>query len=161
MTTRQEVSQEICFLGSNKREPPLRIWEAHNKIEMSGKDVLRLLLISYGFCRNIEISTYVGEGGWIGYEVSANNDDGLEYYDVNCEGLLFHIHEIQHFMREENVVPRIMGGNYSNKHLLSDEHLKKLLSIPENEDYCKTNPCEKGVKQDRYEENSMQSRCLN
>lgn len=31
MTTRQEVSQEICFLGSNKREPPLRIWEAHNK----------------------------------------------------------------------------------------------------------------------------------
>ena len=25
---------------------------------MSGKDVLRLLLISYGFCRNIEISTY-------------------------------------------------------------------------------------------------------
>lgn len=107
---------------------------------MSGKDVLRLLLISYGFCRNIEISTYVGEGGWIGYEVSANNDDGLEYYDVNCEGLLFHIHEIQYFMREENVVPRIMGGNYSNKHLLSDEHLNKLLSMPENEDYCKTNP---------------------
>ena len=35
MTTRQEVSQEICFLGSNKREPPLRIWEAHNKVNMS------------------------------------------------------------------------------------------------------------------------------
>lgn len=27
-------------------------------MNMSGKDVLRLLLISYGFCRNIEISTY-------------------------------------------------------------------------------------------------------
>lgn len=39
---------------------------------MSGKDVLRLLLISYGFCRNIEINTYMGNGGWIGYEVSAN-----------------------------------------------------------------------------------------
>ena len=25
-------------------------------MNMSGKDVLRLLLISYGFCRNIEIS---------------------------------------------------------------------------------------------------------
>lgn len=35
MTTRQEVSQEICFLGSNKREPPLRIWEAHNNKNMS------------------------------------------------------------------------------------------------------------------------------
>lgn len=38
-------------------------------MNMSGKDVLRLLLISYGFCRNIEISTYIGDGGWIGYEV--------------------------------------------------------------------------------------------
>lgn len=27
---------------------------------MSGKDVLRLLLISYGFCRNIKINTYMG-----------------------------------------------------------------------------------------------------
>lgn len=34
-------------------------------MNMSGKDVLRLLLISYGFCRNIEISTYIGDGGWI------------------------------------------------------------------------------------------------
>ena len=47
---------------------------------MSGKDVLRLLLISYGFCRNIEINTYIGDGGCIGYEVSASNDDGIEYY---------------------------------------------------------------------------------
>ena len=49
---------------------------------MSGKDVLRLLLISYGFCRNIEINTYMGNGGWIGYEVSANNDDGVEYLSL-------------------------------------------------------------------------------
>lgn len=114
-----------------------------NRINMSGKDVLRLLLISYGFCRNIEINTYFGEGGGIGYEVSANNDDGLEYYNVNCEGLLFHIHKIQYFMGTENVVPRIMTGNFSNKHLLSDEHLNNILSIPSNEDYCKTNPYKK------------------
>lgn len=54
-------------------------------MNMSGKDVLRLLLISYGFCRNIEISTYIGDGGWIGYEVSASNDDGIEYYAVDCD----------------------------------------------------------------------------
>lgn len=41
------------------------------------------------FCRNIEISTYIGDGGCIGYEVSASNDDGIEYYEVDCEGLLF------------------------------------------------------------------------
>lgn len=110
---------------------------------MSGKDVLRLLLISYGFCRNIEISTYMGDGGWIGYEVSASNDDGIEYYEIDCEGLLFHIYEIQKFMRDENIAPRVMIGNFSNKHLLSDEHLNNILSIPSNEDYCKTNPFKK------------------
>ena len=86
---------------------------------MSGKDILRLLLISYGFCRNIEISTYIGDGGWIGYEVSASNDDGIEYYE-----------------------PRSMLGNFSNKHLLSDESLNKLLNMSENKNYCKTNPYE-------------------
>lgn len=96
---------------------------------MSGKDVLRLLLISYGFCRNIEISTYIGDGGWIGYEVSASNDDGIEYYAVDCEGLLFHIYEIQKFMRDGNIEPRLMLGNSSNKHLLSDESLNKLLIL--------------------------------
>lgn len=105
-------------------------------------DVLRLLLISYGFCRNIEISTYIGDGGWIGYEVSASNDDGIEYYAVDCEGLLFHIYEIQKFMRDGNIEPRLMLGNSSNKHLLSDESLNKLLNMSENKNYCKTNPYE-------------------
>jgi hypothetical protein len=109
-------------------------------MRMSGKDVLRLLLISYGFCRNIKINTYMGVGGWIGYEVSANNDDGIEYYAVDCEGLLFHIYEIQKFMRDENIEPRIMSGNFSNKHLLSDEHLNNILKLKENQHYCKTNP---------------------
>nr|DAX30756.1 MAG TPA: hypothetical protein [Caudoviricetes sp.] len=113
-----------------------------NRIDMSGKDVLRLLLISYGFCRNIEISTYIGDGGWIGYEVSASNDDGIEYYAVDCEGLLFHIYEIQKFMRDENIEPRSMLGNFSNKHLLSDESLNKLLNMSGNKNYCKTNPYE-------------------
>jgi len=107
---------------------------------MSGKDILRLLLISYGFCRNIKISTYIGDYGCIGYEVSANNDDGVEYYEIDCEGLLFHIYEIQRFMRDENVEPRSMLGIFSNKHLLSDEYLNKLLDMPENKYYCKTNP---------------------
>lgn len=80
-------------------------------MNMSGKDVLRLLLISYGFCRNIEISTYIGDGGWIGYEVSASNDDGIEYYAVDCEGLLFHIYEIQKFMRE-SIIKDINGCTY-------------------------------------------------
>lgn len=85
---------------------------------------------------------YIGDGGWIGYEVSASNDDGIEYYEVDCEGLLFHIYEIQKFMRYENIEPRSMLGNFSNKHLLSDDSLNKLLNMSENKNYCKTNPYE-------------------
>ncbi len=46
-------------------------------------------------------------------------------------------------MRGEKIAPRIMMGNFSNKHLLSDEHLNNILSMPANEDYCKTNPYKK------------------
>lgn len=59
---------------------------------------------------------------------------------VDCEGLLFHIYEIQKFMRDENIEPRIMSGNFSNKHLLLDEHLNDILKMNENQHYCKTNP---------------------
>lgn len=107
---------------------------------MSGKDVLRLLLISYGFCRDLSVKTYTGEGGWIGYEVTARNDDDLLYYETDCEGLLFHIYEIQQFMRENHVVPRILSGFCHTKELLSDESLGEILSRPENKDYCRTNP---------------------
>lgn len=110
---------------------------------MNGKDLLRLLLISYGFCRDIEINTYTGDGGCIGYEVSASNDDGIGYYNEDCEGLLFHIFEIQDFMRDRNIPPRIMRGRFSNKYLLSDEHLNNILSMPENKGYCKTDPYKK------------------
>lgn len=107
---------------------------------MSGKDILRLLLISYGFCRDIKIKTYTGDGGWIGYDIYARNDDGVEYSQIDCEGLLFHIYEIQDFMIENNIRPRVLGGIFSTKHLISDDSLNKILSMSENRNYCKTNP---------------------
>lgn len=106
---------------------------------MNGKDILRILLISYGFCRKIDIKTYAA-GRCIGYEVSASNDDGIRYHNEGFEGLLFHIFEIQDFMRDRNIPPRIMRGRFSNKYLLSDEHLNNILSMPENKGYCKTDP---------------------
>lgn len=51
-------------------------------------------------------------------------------------------YEIQKFMRDGNIEPRLMLGNSSNKHLLSDESLNKLLNMSENKNYCKTNPYE-------------------
>lgn len=45
-------------------------------------------------------------------------------------------------MRDENIAPRVMTGDFSNKHLLSDESLNKLLNMSGNKNYCKTNPYE-------------------
>ena len=94
---------------------------------MSGKDLLKLLLITYGFNRNIKISTYRGEGGCIGYDVSAESEDNY-YHEVDCEGLQFHIYEILSFMVENGIKPKIIRGTYSINYLLkiSNEELSKI-----------------------------------
>ena len=98
---------------------------------MSGKDLLKLLLISYGFSVNIEISTYRGEGGCIGYDVSAESQNKNEpgYHEVDCEGLQFHIYEILNFMHKNEIKPKtIVNAVYSTSDLLkmTNEELSKL-----------------------------------
>lgn len=98
----------------------------HNELKLTKEDIKEIMVpIVKEEVKRIFQNTY-------------GND--VEYYAVDCEGLLFHIYEIQKFMRDENIEPRIMSGNFSNKHLLSDESLNKLLNMSENENYCKTNP---------------------
>lgn len=63
---------------------------------MSGKDVLRLLLISYGFCRNIEINTYMGNGGWITIKTFVASDictDSIDYAKACAQELLDKLRE--------------------------------------------------------------------
>lgn len=98
---------------------------------MNGKDLLKLLLISYGFSVNIKISTYRGEGGCIGYDVSAESGKSKEpsYHEVDCEGLQFHIYEILDFMHQNKIKPKtIKNAEYSTSELLkmSNEELSKL-----------------------------------
>lgn len=95
---------------------------------MSGKDLLKLLLISYGFSTNIKISTYRCEDGCIGYDVSAESEEH-GYHEVNCEGLLFNVHEILDFMYKKEIKPKtIKNAVYSPSELLkmSNEELSKL-----------------------------------
>lgn len=94
---------------------------------MSGKDFLRLLLIEYGFTKSINIKVYHGDGINIGYEIEATDNKGNEYFEDNCEGLMFNIYLIIKYMKEHNI-KIICGGvysnvNYSTKDLLSDDIL--------------------------------------
>ena len=87
---------------------------------MTGKDILKLLLISYGFM-NIEIETYRGHDNFQGYKIHASNNEGKEYYEENCEGLMFNISKINYYMKCMNIEPvfgNFNGGEYTIKELL-------------------------------------------
>lgn len=65
---------------------------------MSGKDVLTLLLCSFGYDRNIKIEvTNVGYSEPM-YDIYAENKEGDEYIECNSEGLMFNIYEIISYM---------------------------------------------------------------
>lgn len=94
---------------------------------MTGKDVLKLILCSYGYDRNIDIQTYYGESGCIGYEVNASNAEGDFYLEDNCEGLMFHIYCILSYMKDNNVSYKHDWWNISTKHIIDDNLRNNLL----------------------------------
>lgn len=69
---------------------------------MTNKDVLNILLCSYGYDRNIKIETYRGEGGCVGYDVYGENKSGDFYHEVCCEDFMFHVYMILNYMKEHN-----------------------------------------------------------
>jgi len=99
---------------------------------MSGSGLLRLLLISFGFNKKVSVSIYRGNDGWIGYNVYASNGE-IIYDESNCDGLMFHIHELLCFMNKNNIKPKLLCQNSDlpvNILLkMSDEELEKLKTI--------------------------------
>ena len=101
---------------------------------MSGKDVLKLILLSYGFNQNLKVVTYRGDYGVTGYEVSAENHDIsgngeiCYYHEIDCEGLMFHIYEIASFMEKHEIKVKIMSSSNSIKSIcnMSVEELSKV-----------------------------------
>ena len=65
---------------------------------MTGKDVLTLLLCSFGYDRNIKIETTNLGYPEPCYDVYAENKDGDVYEQCDSEGLMFHIYEIIAYM---------------------------------------------------------------
>ena len=70
---------------------------------MTGKDVLTLLLVVYGF-KDIKIKTYRGINNAQGYNIEAYNKERDFYYiEENCEGLLFNITYLINEMKENKI----------------------------------------------------------
>ena len=89
---------------------------------MTGKDVLTLLLVNYGF-KEIEIRTYKGEGGAQGYDIGAYNKETDKFYhEVNCEGLMYNITHIICRMQDYGIEPTynpFPGYDYPIKEILN------------------------------------------
>lgn len=92
---------------------------------MNNKDILKILLCYHGYDRNIEIKTYHADGGWIGYDVHAENQEGGLYEEMNCEGIIFHIHCILEFMKENKIESKSKWWDVPIKYLLKDELRKE------------------------------------
>lgn len=93
---------------------------------MTGKDVLKLLLVSYGF-KKVTIDTYRADFGNVGYEINAENDNGDTYNTINCEGLMFNIAYLIRTMSEMGIEPQFNpfpGHDYTVKRILESDNLK-------------------------------------
>ena len=88
---------------------------------MTGKDILTLLLVVYGF-KDIKIETYRGHGNTQGYKIEAYYKEYDFYYiEENCEGLLFNITHLLKTMDEHKIEPTYSpfdNQKYSVKEIL-------------------------------------------
>ena len=88
---------------------------------MTGKDVLTLLLVVYGF-KDIKIKTYRGINNAQGYNIEAYNKERDFYYiEENCEGLLFNITHLINEMKENKIEPTYTpfpGYEYNVKEII-------------------------------------------
>lgn len=95
---------------------------------MTGKDILKLLLVSYGF-KKVKIATYRADYGYIGYAINAEDDKGETYNTVNCEGLMFNIACLINTMSEKGIEATynpFPGRDYPIKKILETKNLESL-----------------------------------
>ena len=135
---------------------------------MTNKDVFKILLCCYGYDRNILIKTYYGDGGWIGYDIHAEDENGNEYDEVNCEGFLFHIHRILEFMEKIKAKRKTLFWDKPLKLLLDDNERERVISKDDSDkaeaqhwievmkpanEWCKeNNPCKTCMTKQDYDD---------
>lgn len=108
---------------------------------MTGKDFIKILLCEYGYDRNIEVSTYYGNGGAHGYVITAEHENGDVFYDIGCEGLMFTIYNILNYMTENHVPFKSDWWGVGSKKAIDDFKRKELVDAwfkdsREHQDWC-------------------------
>ena len=99
---------------------------------MSGIDFLKILLCICGFDRHIIIKTYRGDNNVMGYEISAEDKTGRQYYTENCEGLLFNLENIINCRDEKIHSDLIYMYDLLPKDLINDKKREALISELKN-----------------------------
>lgn len=94
---------------------------------MKNTDFLKIILCLYGYDRNINVSSYRGDYGAVGYDVSAQNSEGDTYSEVCCEPFTFHVAMILKYMKENNVDLKSNWWGIGTKNLLDLDYRQSLL----------------------------------
>ena len=95
---------------------------------MTEKDVIKILLCSYGYDRNIEINTFRTDCGTIGYEIYAEDKEG-DAFDGACgEDFMFIVYSILNYMKKENAGFKSDWWDMPLKYVLDDEQRKKIIN---------------------------------
>lgn len=95
---------------------------------MTNKDLITVLLCSYGFDRDIEIETYRGDYGEHGYHIDAKNYQGEHFYYSGCEPIMYFIYTIIKEMQERGINPISVYGRYSIKDVLNPK-IREIVSL--------------------------------
>lgn len=74
---------------------------------MNGCEIIRMVLCLCGYDREVKVSSYKGDCGAQGYEYYAENNNGNDISDINCEGLVYNVWNIIN-LSKENVNPAPM-----------------------------------------------------
>lgn len=94
---------------------------------MTNKDILKVLLCTYGYDRNIKIDTFRTNSGTTGYEIKAENENGDVFHNVDGEGVVFDVYEILDYMNKNNVGFKSNWWGIPMKYLLDDHEREKLI----------------------------------
>ncbi len=106
---------------------------------MTNKDVFKMLLVSYGYDRNIKIETYRGNEGCLGYNIYAENKEGDKYHEISCENFMFHFYMILNYMKEQNQPFKSDWWSVRIKYVCDDKIRNSLIKSWEWHE--KNNPC--------------------